>query len=252
MIRIKETQNRGFGSFLVIEDDLIGRYIDRMGFWEIHLLYLYDKFLGPEDTALDAGANIGFHTVNMALRCKKVYSFEPQRLIYNLLSTNILFSDVSKKVDQYRYGLSDSNGTLEMEPLANHDERDGSHNYGGRGLIDEGKGEEQVILKTFDGFNLDIDLLKIDIQGHELYAIRGMMNTLQRCKPWILLENYIDLENDQLVIEKLKGIGYNIYRPKQDQAISREDCVCLHPDNLKHYKIKECLETELSFVYELI
>jgi FkbM family methyltransferase len=248
MINIIQTEDKGYGSFIVILNDLIGRFINKYGFWEIHLYTLYKLFLKDTDVVLDAGANIGFHTVHMAKSCKKVYAFEPQPLIYNILSTNILFNDLSNKVEHYRLGLGDKEETLKMAPIDNFDEKDGTKNYGGRNITKDSDGEEEVKVVVFDSLNIDIDAIKIDVQGFETEAFNGMVNTLKRCKPWIMLENYMDSEKDQAVLIFLKELGYEIYRPVENN-LPMEDCLCIVKDEDKHNNIKNIIEEQLSTVY---
>ena len=57
-IKLAQTQDIGLGSFLVIENDLIGNFMLRHGFWEKHIYDIYSKFLTPESIVIDAGANI--------------------------------------------------------------------------------------------------------------------------------------------------------------------------------------------------
>ena len=92
-----------------------------------------------------------------------------------------------------------------MEPLENRRQKNGQENFGGRGLVVENNGEEEVEVITFDSLNLDIDVLKMDIQGSEPYALKGMENTIDRCVPWIMLENYPENEDDQKIAKWLQG-----------------------------------------------
>lgn len=250
-LALVQTPNKGFGSFIVIGNDLIGRFINHHGFWEVHLLHMYANFLKSTDVVLDAGANLGFHTVNMSKKCKHVYAFEPQRMMYNLLSTNILFSDSTHNVTQYRLGLGDKEEIVKMQPLKNFDEKDGVHNFGGRGISKDDQGDETINVIAFDSLNLDVDVVKMDIQGYELFALKGMMNTVKRCLPWILVENYMGEghEDDEEVLKILFDLDYEIYRFK---AISEEDCVCINKNNPKHEDIRNALEGELKDYYRKI
>jgi FkbM family methyltransferase len=233
-----QTPNKGLGSYIVIQNDLIGRYIKHYGFWEKHMYDVYSKLITPDDVVIDAGANIGFHTVQFANLASEVHAFEPQKLIYNILCANILFNDVSEKVFQYDFGLSDKEITLYMEPLSNRDEKDGCHNFGGRGLDPNATKEQPVPLKTFDSLNIDFDVLKIDIQGSEIYALKGMLKSLRKNRPWIMLENYPNSENDQKVLELLFEEGYELCRFMHN---NNEDCILYFPD--KHGKIRSTLES---------
>jgi len=255
MITLAQTPDKGYGSFVVILEDLIGRYINTLGFWEIHMYQLYSKLLKETDVVLDAGANIGFHTIGLAKFSKKVYAFEPQALIYNILTTNILYNDSTRKVEQFRLGLGNSNSTVKMCSLDKYREKDGTDNYGGRGIAVEGEeGNEEIKVVPFDSLGLDIDVIKMDVQNYELEALTGMLDTLNRCKPWMMLENYREIEKDQKVIELLKSLNYIVYRPSDDNPLPKEDCICFNKDNEKHVSLINTFDTneQLKQFYKLV
>jgi FkbM family methyltransferase len=246
-----QTENKGFGSYVVILEDLIGRSIKDKGFWEITFYHIYSKFIKHTDVILDAGANIGFHTVNMARYGNKVYAFEPQFLLCEILKLNTSLHKVEHKVECLNLGLGDKYCEMKMESLDKFKEPDGVDNFGARGLV-EGTDGEVVTVVPFDSLDLDVDVIKMDIQGFEIHAINGMVKTIKRNKPWMMLENYVEMVNDELVVSLLKSMGYEIYRPRLDQNLPCEDCIVIHSDNKNHEKIKECLTGELNFLYNLI
>ena len=233
-----QTKDVGLGSFLVIQNDLIGNYIATHGFWEPWLVMIYEKLIQPADVILDAGANIGFHTIQFARLGKKVYAYEPQPIIFNVLTANILLNGVTDIVEQYRLGLSDKQGNIKIQPQVN--DQNGIVNFGGRGLTNNDNGEGYVELIKFDK---DVDVVKMDIQGAELYALKGMESIIDRCEPWFLIENYQN-ENDKKVLEFLNSKGYVVYR----YEMKDEDCIAFKPE--KHKRIKDILDsiTELKFI----
>lgn len=236
-IALMQTKDVGFGTYLVLQNDLIGQFIGRHGFWERHLFEIYKNIIRPDDVVLDAGANIGFHTIQFARLAKKVYAYEPQSLIFNILSTNILLNGVTDKVEQYRLGLGDNPCKMKMQPLSMHDEKHGGHNYGGRGLTNGDEGEEEVELICFDK---DVDVIKIDVQGSEIYSLTGMESVIDRCEPWFIIENYEGVENDEKVLKFLINKGYIVYRPTD--VVPNEDCIAYKPTLEKHKRVKEILE----------
>ena len=196
-----------FGQFCLLENDLISNCMNEYGFWESHLYYFYSKFIKPTYTIVDGGANLGFHTVAFASLAYEgsVYSFEPQPLIYNILSTNILINGASDVVKQFRLGLSSSQGRLSMSPLQDQVFSPNCVNYGGRTLVDAEEGEEKVDLVAIDELTdlHKVDLIKLDVQLFELEAIQGGRCTIQNNQPIIFLENYPDQEKDQQVLQLL-------------------------------------------------
>lgn len=229
-IYFKETQ---FGHFCLLEKDLISNCISNYGYWEQHLYLFYSQFIQPDYIVLDGGANLGFHTICFAALANKgkVYSFEPQPLIFNLLSTNILLNGATNIVKQFRLGLGDKESNLKMTPLKEQFFSEDCINYGGRGLTQSEEGEEEVLLTTIDNLNLSkLDFIKLDVQGFELETIKGGETTIKNNYPIFFLENYPDSEKDQKVIELLQEWGYINYRLDVGH---KEDCILVYPSKHK-------------------
>lgn len=239
-IYFKETQ---FGHFCLIEDDLISNFINNYGYWEQHLYYFYSQFIKSDDVVLDGGANIGFHSIQFAKLANKgkVYAFEPQPMIFNVLSTNSLINGTSDIIKQYRLGLSNTKDKLKMTPLNEQKFSENCINYGGRGITDSDLGEEEVELINIDSLNLSkLDFIKLDIQGFELKAFEGGENTIKSNYPIMFIENYTNLETDQQALQLLNDWGYISYRLLCTEH--KEDCIMLHPE--KHIKEIKFIETQ--------
>jgi FkbM family methyltransferase len=239
-IYFKETQ---FGHFCLLEKDLISNCISNYGYWEQHLYFFYSQFIQPDYTILDGGANLGFHSIQFATLANqgKVYSFEPQPLIFNLLSTNILINGASDIVKQFRLGLSNKEEQLKMSPLKEQFFSEDCINYGGRGLTNLDGGEEDVETITIDSLNLPkLDLIKLDVQGFELETIKGGEKTIKHNYPLMFIENYLDAEKDQQVIKLLEEWGYITYRLLCTE--NQEDCIAVYPT--KHKEEIEFIETQ--------
>jgi FkbM family methyltransferase len=238
-IYFKETQ---FGYFFLIEKDLISNYINNYGYWEKHLYYFYSQFIKSNDVIIDGGANLGFHSIIFAKLANqgKVYCFEPQPLIFNLLSANILVNDATDIIKQFRLGLGDKEEQLKISPLKDQIFSEDCINYGGRGLTNSEKGEEEALLTTIDNLNLSkLDFIKLDVQGFELETIKGGETTIKNNYPIFFLENYIDQEKDQEVIELLQEWGYINYRLDTGH---KEDCILVYP--IKHKSEIEFIENQ--------
>ena len=224
----KETE---FGHFCLLEKDLISNAITNYGYWELHLYHFYSQFIKPNYTIIDGGANIGFHSIQFAKLANEgsVYCFEPQPLIYNILTTNILINGATDIIKQSKLGLGEKeNMKFKMTPLKEQEFSEHCINYGGRGLTDSDEGEEAVILTTIDNLNLDkLDFIKLDVQGFELATLKGGEKTIKSNSPIMFIENYSDLEQDKKVIDLVKEWGFDVYRL---QVGNKEDCIVLNPD----------------------
>jgi FkbM family methyltransferase len=227
-----------FGNFCLVEDDLISNCINERGYWEAHLYHFYRQFIKPDYVIIDGGANIGFHSIQFAKLANqgKVYCFEPQPLIFNVLSTNVLINGATDVIKQFRLGLSNEEEELKMSPLNEQFFSENCINYGGRGLTNSDEGEEEVQLTSIDNLNLSkLNMIKLDVQGFELKTLLGGKNTILTYHPIIFIENYLNLEDDKKVIKLLEEWGYQIYRLLCTE--NQEDCIAfytsIHTEEIK-------------------
>jgi FkbM family methyltransferase len=250
-------QTKQFGNFIIDEYDLIGGFIKHHGFWEHHLYGLYSSLIKKDYYCIDAGANLGFHSIQLGNLSKKVYAFEPQSYIYNQLCANILFNDLDNVIETYKLGLGNKEDTKQLWNIEHENwVGNGAHNWGGRGVIQENYGGERATHNEFreedtikivplDSLNIPrCDLIKIDVQGYEYNLLIGAKNLLNKFKPTIFLENPPEEESSAIVKNHLVSLGYEFYRltAKSLPAVgdlkinnNLEDCVLIHPDH-KDYK----------------
>ena len=253
-----------FGNFLINEYDLIGNFIKREKHWEQHLYDFYSQILDENSYCIDAGANLGFHTIQFGRLSKKVYSFEPQSLVFNQLCANILFNGLDNTVIPYRLALGDK---FDKQQLWNTEHEDwvgqGHHNWGGRGIIqddldpkraNENEYREYDVVEIIPLDSLDIpkcDLFKIDVQGYEYFTFLGAQKLIKTNKPVILLENHInDLENEYKSKQFLLDLGYDLYRYNIG---NKEDCILIHPENPKYSEftsVVESIKTKYNIIKE--
>jgi len=251
-----------FGNFLINEHDYIGNHIKKNENWENHLYHFYSKVLDKNDVCLDIGANLGYHTIQFGKLSKKVYAFEPQPMIHNQLCANILFNNLDNIVTPYRLGLGEEEKTAQMWDIENENFGEGIYNWGGRGIehsdsaykSEDVREEDQIQVVSLDSLNIpQCDLIKIDIQGYEYYAIQGAIKTLTKNKPVVLIENNpLRSDLDKKVLALFSNLGYEGYRYHYD---SGEDCILIHPESNK-YQISldtiKNLQKQITIIYENI
>jgi FkbM family methyltransferase len=196
------TVTSGLGhQITVFKHDHVGDKIVRHGLYEKENLALLLDLLGtlPEPVVFDVGANIGNHTLAFATRAAQVHAFEPIPAIFALLSRNISQNGLGH-VQAHNFALSDTAGsdTIYMVQQGNF----GASSFDRRA---EGVAPVTVRKTTGDAFVAEqgiprVDLLKIDVEAHEVYVLRGLMQTLRRDLPFITME-----WNDPLTVERLSG-----------------------------------------------
>lgn len=144
------------------------------------------------------------------------YAFEPSPKAFDILKHNTLSYD---NIKVFKRAISDGYGILDM-----HEEWD--HYVVGA----DGNG---ILVKCFSGdtFCSDyalIDTLKIDVEGHELKVLRGLIKTIAKHHPVIFLELHperIAKEGDtvQEVIDILKEWDYKAIDSRTNETISFEE-----------------------------
>lgn len=149
-----------------------------------------------EPIIFDIGANIGTFTTWMARAFPKgkIYSFEPQRSVFQMLSGNAAINNLYN-VYTHNIALGKENKKIEFEePNYFH-----KNDYGTFSLIEniiseKTKNKIVVEIKTLDSFleyfNIPkVHLLKIDVEGMDLDVLIGGVNTIKKNLPVIFIEH---------------------------------------------------------------
>jgi FkbM family methyltransferase len=150
-------------------------FVGRYGPQETRLLR---ALLQPGMTVADVGANWGYFTLLAASLVGsrgRVLALEPEPRLFQLLDENVRLNDLSQ-VTAFRAAATDrSNVRL---PLRIFDESSG--NWGVSSVASSFVGEtREVDGRSLDGLMTElglstIDLVKIDVEGHELAVLAGM------------------------------------------------------------------------------
>lgn len=177
----------------------------------------------PGDVAFDIGANIGAHTLGLAQSVGangKVYAFEPSDFAFAKLRANLALNPelaACTQASQVLLAGSEAEARphqiyaswpLESEPSVHPKHR-------GRLVTMTG-----ATVDTLDRFverhRMDrLDVIKLDVDGHELPVLRGGFATLRRLQPTLLMEisPYIHAEEHHSfseLITLLRDAGYRI------------------------------------------
>jgi FkbM family methyltransferase len=155
-----------------------------------HRPRLYEKqersrfcsFLSPDSVVLDVGANIGIYTLLAAKRGALVFAIEADPQNFQFLHQNVAINGMSERVRLLEVAAIDT----EREVMLFRN----PHNCGGSSMF-EGVDGIAVLGRTIDSFDLpSIDICKLDIEGAEVLALRGMVDTIKRSPRMELLIEY--------------------------------------------------------------
>jgi FkbM family methyltransferase len=159
-------------------DDVDSLGLTLYGSYETFSTDLCRRHIKPGDVVLDIGANIGYYTLLFA-ECAgpngRVYAFEPEPVNFGVLERNVRLNDVSCAVLE-RKAVADFDGALRLSVS--------SHNRGDHRVMDARAGREfvEVPAVRIDSYAREMrpSFIKMDIQGAEGLALRGMRDTLCR------------------------------------------------------------------------
>jgi FkbM family methyltransferase len=167
----------------------------------------------------DIGANIGTFTMWLAnyFPNGKIYSFEPQRLVYQMLCGNLAINNIFN-VYTHNMALGNTNSKISIsEPDYNTRNNFGRYSLKTDNIIS--KSEKSIINQiTVDNFVFEnnishLDLLKIDAEGMDVEILHGSIDTIKRDSPVIFVE-YFDNQNnyfDEIVnFLNLHGYKYDL------------------------------------------
>jgi len=185
----------------VFRNDYVGNKIAKHGLYEKENLALLLQLLEQirEPVVLDIGANIGNHALAFATMAAQVHAFEPIPMIHSVLQRNVE-QNALHNIHTHMIALSDTEGDSVIN-------LDTSGNLGASSFDNQAAGAQGIMVHKRRGDDVvaelglaRVDLVKIDVEAHEAFVLRGLMQTLQQHKPFITME-----WNDHLTIERLRG-----------------------------------------------
>ncbi len=158
--------------------------------WDRHVEACVRAILRPGQTAIDVGANLGYFTAVLA-QCVgpagRVWAFEPVPETYELLTLCTSLNDYAH-VTPIRSALGVADGSIEITYDRRHSGIATMH-------PDQPGGDTQPVqLRTLDTMiasgEVDRlpDLIKVDVEGHELDVLRGARQTIAEASPAIVFE----------------------------------------------------------------
>jgi FkbM family methyltransferase len=194
------------GKMLFLKHDrYIGRSLDLYAEYSEIEAKFFEELLRPGDVVIEAGANIGAHTVSLAKRVGprgQVIAFEPQRILFQILCANAIVNELFN-IYAHHAALGREVGTIKVPILDYSTEL----NFGGISLGDAGVGVE-VPLRTVDSLRLSaLRLIKADVEGMETEVLYGARETIRKYRPILYVENDRESRSEEL-IGLLNELGY--------------------------------------------
>ncbi len=212
--------------FIDKHDMIVSQVLYTKHVWDPYTSSIFLKVLKKNDVFLDIGAHIGYYTLlgaDIVEKNGQVYAFEPDEISSHLLQKNITVNNYSQ-VTIVKKAVSDSTGKKLF--YLNRE------NTGDNKLINDGSGNDRISVATvkLDDFfpELKVKAIKMDIQGAEIKALRGMSKLLDNnplCR--ILIEFWPEgLKkaggSDRELLTLLSKRSYNFLLVDEDRKQTRK------------------------------
>jgi FkbM family methyltransferase len=174
----------GGGVFVYVDpaEPEFGRAIVKDATWEPHIVKAIQATLARGQVFVDVGANVGVMAFTAAQAVGpqgKVIAFEPNEDNARYFLRGVFENGYQEFVRLYRVALSDKPSLFALRGSSN------TH------LIDPAA--QTRLVQGIAGDDVlasepAVDLIKLDIESHEPFALRGLARTIRRHKPKILCE----------------------------------------------------------------
>ncbi len=189
--------------------------------WEPKISELLTKHGKKGTTAVDMGAYLGTHTmalVDVVGSKGKVVTFEPQPWAFDCIKKTLKKNNI-KNVKVINAGVSDKKGKIRFCS----DASGSSSVCQERRPSDKWKEVYDIPIITLDSLKLkNVSVMKIDVEGHELNALKGSRKTIQSSRPIMLLEVWSKRKTRLNNVKSfLKELNYTM------EHISGDDYICL-------------------------
>lgn len=198
LISIRNTPMVIFEPPECISDDIV-KYRD---FWEFELFAKWCNYFPENGFYLDIGANIGSHCLQFKENYPniQIWAFEPFTENFNLLRQNTKrYFDVHC----FNVGVGEKNTMVYFN--------DGHEsNSGVVQVVNHSENSNLVVALDNLEFPSKVDFIKLDVEGYEVNAIKGMVNLLKKDKPMLWVE-----DNPHTAIPFLEQLGYRVIEKEE-------------------------------------
>jgi len=170
---------------------------------------------------LDVGSNIGYYACLVSKKVGKkgkVIAIEPSPLNFRYLKNNVALQPVSN-TETFNLAASDKNGEVDFEIMERSNMcRVVEENAKPLVKYNDSIKIITVPVKRLDSFLEEIDVSKIDVvlvdvEGHELNVYRGMSGFLTKYKPKLMIEihkMHLGVNHTLELLKNLKNDGYEV------------------------------------------
>jgi FkbM family methyltransferase len=192
--------------------------------FEYHSTKFVNETITEDMICLDVGANIGYYTLLMAHKAKKVICFEPSLKYFEVLKNNCEKNLDVSKFELNNFGLSNVNETKEINVFGTSASIFQIDKY-----LPLRQEKHSIVLKRLDEVvSSKFDFIKIDCDGYDPLVIMGAENYFKKHHPIILMEicpEYYEIAkiDAKFFYAYMTELNYNLYFEENMKLISEKD-----------------------------
>jgi FkbM family methyltransferase len=174
----------------------------------------------PGGAIIDVGAHVGLFTLQLADLFREGACFEPAADNFRLLERNLRINDLAA-VRAVKLAVSDHEGELDLLVTASHSPM----NRLDRASAVAVERTERVGITTLDGYlaaaplAAEIRFIKLDIEGHELPALRGARRTIEGARAALAI---IENSGAAAICQVLEGLGWAVFAITKRGEVRRD------------------------------
>jgi FkbM family methyltransferase len=177
--------------------------------YEPEVALLVDTLMPEGGTFYDIGSNWGYFSLFAASRRQRVvvHAFEPHPLTFGDLKSCVEQAGLAEIVTCHNLALSSADGEafIHIPGRLHSAEAEVSRSHG-----------IPIVTRRLDTMGLPLpDLIKMDVEGHEIEVLRGAESTLRRAKPFLVFESKRDYDTPARTLEPLfflTSLGYRLFQ----------------------------------------
>lgn len=149
--------------------------------------------LGPGDTFVDIGANIGWFTIHAADKvgaAGRVHSFEPRTQTHGLLTRSIADNGFEDRCTVHKLALGAEKAESRLVWMPDTENPGGSRLVRDAGEFVDDMDGEPIRMAPLDSIDIQgkVPVVKLDVEGAEAMVLSGAREFLARHRPVILTE----------------------------------------------------------------
>ncbi len=210
--------------------------------------HIWSKLSKKSHVIFDLGSNFGLYSL-IASKMQpdaEIFAFEPLQRNYDLIEKNKRINNFNIRIE--KLAVSDTVGTATFYDMDSFDNTIASFNPD---FIKAHQHHKKLIPMNVETVSLDyyckknninkIDLIKIDVEGHESEVIQGAKTIISLSKPTMLIEISSE-SNFNEILKFISSIpGYNLYAlDEENNSIIHSPC---YENKIRNYifSVKEII-----------